>query len=164
MSAEQSPPRVCICQPDSQACIEFLAAANASKSLHRPWVSAPLDEEEFAGYIQRSQRSDSAFYWIRRRDNNRLAGVIHLSQMFHGFFCSAYAGFYSFTGQDGRGFMTEGLKLVLREAFGPLGLHRVEANIQPGNARSIALVKRVGFIKEGFSPNYLRINEEWRDH
>ncbi|MDI7066159.1 GNAT family protein, partial [Klebsiella pneumoniae] len=49
-------------------------------------------------------------------------------------------------------------------AFSELGLHRLEANIQPRNTASIALVRRVGFKQEGLSPSYLRINGEWRDH
>jgi [ribosomal protein S5]-alanine N-acetyltransferase len=60
--------------------------------------------------------------------------------------------------------MLEGLGLVLRHAFGTLGLHRVEANVQPDNARSIALVEGLGFRREGYSPRYLKIGNRWRDH
>jgi [ribosomal protein S5]-alanine N-acetyltransferase len=56
------------------------------------------------------------------------------------------------------------MHLVLREAFTRLDLHRLEANIQPANARSIALAKRCGFALEGFSPRYLKIGGRWRDH
>ena len=63
-----------------------------------------------------------------------------------------------------RGYMTEALALVLRRAFGPLRLHRVEANIQPGNRASIALVRRAGFRREGLSRRYLKIGGRWRDH
>jgi ribosomal-protein-alanine N-acetyltransferase len=45
-----------------------------------------------------------------------------------------------------------------------LGLHRLEANIQPENLASIGLVRRLGFRREGMPPRYLRINGEWRDH
>jgi ribosomal-protein-alanine N-acetyltransferase len=60
--------------------------------------------------------------------------------------------------------MTDALKLMLRHAFGKLKLHRLEANIQPGNAASIALVRRAGFVREGFSRKYLKIGGKWRDH
>jgi ribosomal-protein-alanine N-acetyltransferase len=60
--------------------------------------------------------------------------------------------------------MTEGLRLVLRHAFADMKLHRSEANIQPENVRSIHLIKRCGFIREGYSPRYLKVNNRWRDH
>lgn len=65
---------------------------------------------------------------------------------------------------DSPAYMTEALALVLRQAFGPLRLHRVEADIQPGNRASIALVRRAGFRREGLSRRYLKIGGRWRDH
>jgi [ribosomal protein S5]-alanine N-acetyltransferase len=64
----------------------------------------------------------------------------------------------------GQGYMTEAMRLLLREAFSGLDLHRIEANIQPGNKPSIALAKRCGFELEGFSPRYLKVGGRWRDH
>ena len=60
--------------------------------------------------------------------------------------------------------MREGMQLTLRFAFNELRLHRVEANIQPANKKSLALAKRSGFRREGFSPRYLKIGGRWRDH
>ena len=60
--------------------------------------------------------------------------------------------------------MREAIELVLREAFLNLRLHRIEANIQPGNHASIALARGAGFSREGFSPRYLKIGGRWRDH
>lgn len=60
--------------------------------------------------------------------------------------------------------MTQGVARVCRHAFEELGLYRLEANIQSENSTSLALIKRVGFHKEGFSPRYLKIAGEWRDH
>jgi len=60
--------------------------------------------------------------------------------------------------------MRAGIELVVQVAFGNLGLHRIEANIQPGNKASIALAQSAGFRREGFSPRYLKISGRWRDH
>ena len=87
-----------------------------------------------------------------------------MSQIFLGNFRNAYLGYSAFVPFAGQGYMTEALRLVLGEAFGPLGLHRLEANIQPENRSSIALVRRCGFEREGFSPRYLKVGGRWRDH
>ena len=60
--------------------------------------------------------------------------------------------------------MAEALQLAMRHAFRVLKLHRMEANIQPTNRPSIALVKRLGFRLEGYSRRYLKISGRWRDH
>jgi ribosomal-protein-alanine N-acetyltransferase len=102
-------------------------------------------------------------YFVRT-ENGELAGVINISQIVRGNFCSAYLGYYSFVPHNGHGYMKRGLAAVLREAFSRHGLHRLEANIQPGNSESRALVQRAGFRLEGFSPRYLKIGGRWRDH
>ena len=99
-----------------------------------------------------------------REEDGAIAGVYNIGQIFYGPLCSAYLGYYAFAPFAGQGYMREGLQLVLRHAFGPLGLHRLEANIQPENAPSIALVAGAGFRLEGLSPRYLKIAGRWRDH
>ena len=81
-----------------------------------------------------------------------------------GYFQSAYLGYYASARHAGKGLMGEAMALVLDHAFGPLALHRLEANIQPGNAPSIALARGAGFRLEGYSPRYLLIGGRWRDH
>jgi ribosomal-protein-alanine N-acetyltransferase len=60
--------------------------------------------------------------------------------------------------------MYEGTQLVLHHAFRKLKLHRLEANIQPGNHASIALARKCGFVREGYSRRYLKIYGRWKDH
>jgi ribosomal-protein-alanine N-acetyltransferase len=60
--------------------------------------------------------------------------------------------------------MTEALVLLLDAAYRDVGLHRVEANVQPTNVRSLALVERVGFVREGYSCRYVKVGGRWRDH
>jgi ribosomal-protein-alanine N-acetyltransferase len=64
----------------------------------------------------------------------------------------------------GQGWMTEAVRLVLGVAFGPLRLHRVQANAMPRNAGSLRVLEKNGFRREGFSPRYLCINGVWEDH
>ena len=93
-----------------------------------------------------------------------MTGVIHINEPVMGVFRSGYLGFYAFGGFERQGYMTDGLALVLDRAFGALGFHRLEANVQPANAASTALIRRLGFRHEGFSPRYLFIDGDWRDH
>lgn len=60
--------------------------------------------------------------------------------------------------------MTQAVRMAVAHGFARLGLHRVEANIRPENLRSLALAQRVGFSREGYSPRYLLIDGQWRDH
>ena len=143
---------------------EFLRLARASKKLHRSHVFAPATPAAFREYLSRMRRADAKAFLVCRTEDDAIAGVVNVSQIFMGSFRSAYLGYYAFTPHAGSGLMTEGMRLVLRHAFGSMGLHRLEANIQPGNERSIALVERCGFRREGFSRRYLKIAGRWRDH
>ena len=143
---------------------EFLQVMLGSRRLHHPWLQPPLTEAGFRLYLARMERDDHAGFLLCRRDDHAIAGVVNLNNLVHGAFLSASLGYYSVAGQTGQGFMTQGLDQVMRVAFRAMGLHRVEANIQPGNTRSIALVRRLGFRREGFSPAYLYIDGGWRDH
>jgi [ribosomal protein S5]-alanine N-acetyltransferase len=143
---------------------DFLAMTRASRSYHRPWAHPALDPTGFAELLSRAARSDVEAMLVRRIDDDALVGVFVLSQIFRANFGSAYLGYYGSALQAGQGYMSEGLALTLDQAFGPLALHRVEANIQPENTASLRLVERAGFRREGYSPRYLKIAGRWRDH
>jgi ribosomal-protein-alanine N-acetyltransferase len=143
---------------------EFVRRVRASRSLHRPWAHPPETPEGFRELLANAAAPTEALFLIVGAEEGAIAGYARLSQIFLGGFRSAYLGYAAFSGFEGRGYMTAGLRLVLREAFGPIGLHRVEANVQPGNERSIALVERLGFRREGYSSRYLKIGGRWRDH
>ncbi len=143
---------------------DFLAAVANSRRLHRPWVSPPCDGARFATLLDARQGPTGLGFVLRTADSGALAGYLELTQIVRGMFQSAYLGYYAFEGHQGRGLMREGLLLLARRAFGPMKLHRMEANVQPGNVASIALVKTCGFRKEGYSPKYLKIRGRWCDH
>jgi ribosomal-protein-alanine N-acetyltransferase len=99
-----------------------------------------------------------------RASSGKLVGVINISEIVRGIFHSGYLGYYMFEPYQRQGFMVAGLSTAIGRAFRVLGLHRLEANIQPKNRASTALVKRLGFRREGYSPRYLKIGGRWKDH
>jgi ribosomal-protein-alanine N-acetyltransferase len=143
---------------------EFTALMRSSRGLHQPWSFPPVRTDEFTALVERARSDDFELLLLCRREDGCIIGFFNLSQIFRGPFLNAYLGYAVGEPYAGEGYMSEGIELVLRHAFGNLGLHRLEANIQPGNDRSIALAKRAGFRLEGFSPRYLKIDGRWRDH
>ena len=141
----------------------FLEAVHRSRWFHRGLVSPPRDRRLYRAYLERFRRPSHEGYFVCLPDGE-LAGVVNVSEIVRGIFQSAYLGFYALAPHEGRGHMSAGLGLVLAGAFTKSRLHRLEANIQPTNLRSIALVKRLGFRLEGLSRRYLRISGRWRDH
>jgi len=157
--------RVGIRRPTLADCDEFIALMNASRELHDPWVDLPKTRERYEAYIRaREPRTTDDAFLICDRATGAIAGDINLNCIVRGHFHSVYLGYCVGAPFARRGYMTEGLRLVTRYAFTEMKLHRVEANIQPDNLPSIALVRKCGFKKEGFSPRYLHINGQWRDH
>jgi ribosomal-protein-alanine N-acetyltransferase len=158
--------RVHLRPPQKSDAAAFLAAARASRALHGLWAKAPATRATFDAFVKRygSESKAHAGFLVVRNDNDALVGVYNFSEIVRNAFQSAYLGYYAFTPQAGGGYMTEGLSLALDIAFRKLKLHRVEVNVQPTNRRSLALVARVGFTREGYSRRYVKIAGRWRDH
>jgi ribosomal-protein-alanine N-acetyltransferase len=128
-----------------------------SKHLHEPFVFAPADLDKF---ITQENR-----YLVCDKTHHKIVGTFNISNIIRGWFHSGYLGYEVFSPHQQQGLMYQGLLLIIEEAFTRLNLHRLEANIQADNIASINLVAKAGFIKEGFSKNYLRIGgKEWKDH
>lgn len=156
--------RVSLRPPEETDCAEYIEQARKSEKFHRGLVKMSKTPEGFANFLTRSQSEVNACFLIIRAEDNAIAGMINLSQIFYGPFCAAYLGYWLCAGFTGQGLMAEAVELILRHAFKDLKLHRLEANIQPDNQPSIKVVKRAGFTKEGFSRRYLKVGGRWCDH
>jgi [ribosomal protein S5]-alanine N-acetyltransferase len=157
-------PRVAIRPPSDADADEFIRRMRASRKLHRGLLTMPTTPAAYERYLARSRLPTNAFFLAHRVEEDAVVGFLNLSEIVRGNFQSAFLGYGAVAEFAGQGYMTEAMRLVLREAFTTLGLHRLEANIQPGNTASIALARRCGFQQEGFSPLYLKVSGRWRDH
>ncbi len=149
---------------------ELLALKRASRELHEPWEPAPPPGQSWYGprafkrMLETTDTPASKRYLICRSDNESVVGVVTLSQIFRGPFDNAIMGYWTGAPCVRKGYGAAGVRLCLARAFGALKLHRVEANVMPTNLASLALVRRVGFREEGYSPKYLQIAGRWEDH
>jgi len=158
---------------------------------------APADEGAYAAAVTRSAQrlsefavpdpynlpaiiaSQSATYRtfmvhaLEPEDGHGLVGRANVANVVRGSFNSATIGYDAYDPYVGKGLFAEGLQLILDLVFGDepqgMGLHRIEANIQPANVRSAGLVRSLGFTHEGFSRDFLNLpgtdgRRTWRDH
>jgi len=156
--------RVYIREPSIADSETFIEKNRKSLSIHRPWVYPMTTPAGYGAYLDRLRESRYEGYFVCRKRDDEIVGAVNLSEIIRGAMNGAFVGYWGYDGFTGKGYMTEGLALVFDQAFGALGLHRLEINIQPVNTDSIALARRLGLRKEGFSPKYLIIGGEWRDH
>jgi ribosomal-protein-alanine N-acetyltransferase len=142
----------------------FIDGVRNSRTLHKGKVSPPGNPKEFRAYLDSLDGQTRIGFLVTLSASDEIVGVINVSEIVRGPFQSAYLGYYAFLPHAERGLMRRGMQKVLHHCFSNLRLHRLEANIQPENHRSIALVKALGFSKEGYSPRYLKVCGRWRDH
>lgn len=143
---------------------EFVGLARASAGLHHPWMSLAASPEQFRAYLERFDHVTTEGFLVCLRDTGAIAGMVNINSIIRGRFQNGSLGYAAFAPAAGRGYMTEGLGLVVRYGFEGLRLHRLDAQIQPGNLASLRLVRRLGFRNEGYSPDLLFIDGAWRGH
>ena len=160
----KSGPRVSLRAPRPSDAREFVALARDSRAFHHGLVSPPTTVETFRSYLERRKGPDAVCLFIVRREDQALLGAIEFTQIVRGLFQSAYLGYFLGARFQEQGYMSEALGLAVGFAFRELGLHRIEANVQPSNEKSRRLLNRLGFTREGFSRRYLKIASRWRDH
>jgi len=158
------PTRVVLEPPRPADEAALLEMNRASLEFHRGRAFTPTTHEHYARYLAACRQPNFLGLLVKRRADGAVVGAVELSQIVLGVFRSAYLGYYLGAAYAGQGLMTEAIALTLNHAFTTMGLHRVEANIQPDNAASLALVAKLGFVREGYSRRYLKIRGRWRDH
>jgi ribosomal-protein-alanine N-acetyltransferase len=140
-----------------------------------PWNPLPRSDEDPTSLTEvtssvLAQRRDwklgraFSFLVTSRAEPSRLLGKIALTGILRGAFHGAYLGYWIDVDHQGAGICTEGIRAVLDFAFGPAGLHRVQAAIMPSNPKSLRVIEKLGFRREGYAERYLHIAGKWEDH
>lgn len=141
----------------------------------RPWNPAPPPGEDPSSITELSksvlrQRRDwkhgySFALMVAKRDRpDRFIGKIALNGVMRGAMHGAYLGYWMAADEQGQGLATEAIGAVLDFAFGVAGLHRIQAAIMPRNERSLRVIEKLGFRREGYAERYLQIAGKWEDH
>jgi ribosomal-protein-alanine N-acetyltransferase len=154
---------------DIPALLDYLAAERRD---HARWTPRRPHEDSAAHWRKalRDREKDrkagrSLFLFLfRKGDPVAIVGHASLSNVVRGAFQACHLGYALRKGHEGQGLMTEALRAVLRHAFGPMNLHRVMANHMPSNRRSAAVLRRLGFRREGLAREYLHIDGRWEPH
>ena len=114
--------------------------------------------------VEEAFRRDRSCLLFVFDQESALIGMISLSELVRGAFQACYLGYLLDERSQGKGFMSEALRLVIDFAFRDWQIHRLMANYMPTNEKSGRLLRRLGFAVEGYARDYLFINGEWRDH
>ncbi|NLH81716.1 MAG: GNAT family N-acetyltransferase, partial [Phyllobacteriaceae bacterium] len=164
--------RVLLRGPDRADFEVWRALRTASRAFLEPWE--PLwasDDLVLAAFRRRLARWSEEIgdgvtlpFFVFARDGGALLGGVTLSQVRRGVTQTGTVGYWMGEPHAGKGFMSEAVGVLARHAFGPFGLHRLEAACLPDNLRSIRLLEKVGFAREGLARAYLCIAGDWRDH
>lgn len=168
-------PRLMLRPPRTTDVTEIRRLLRANHEHLKPWNPAPPPGEdpssitEVSKTVLRQRREwkhgrGFVFMVAEREHPTALIGKIALSGIMRGAMYGAYLGYWMSSDTQGRGYVTEALAAVLDFGFGPAGLHRVQAAIMPRNARSLRVIEKLGFRKEGYAERYLQIAGKWEDH
>jgi ribosomal-protein-alanine N-acetyltransferase len=157
--------RVLIRPPELGDCVAFVAAVRRSRAFLRGWITLKAGTPAaYRKFLKRLAAHSHHGFLVIHRESGDLVGMIALGNIIRGNFKGCIVGYNAFLPHAGKGFMREGMRLVLRHAFRKLKLHRVEADIQPHNRRSRALARACGFVCEGLSRRMVKVAGRWRDH
>lgn len=112
-----------------------------------------------------SREKDEGYFWgVFLKESDALIGIVSLTEVVRGPLQSCWLGYSLDRAQNGRGYTTAAVRLVIDYTFRILQIHRIEAGVMPHNAASIRVLEKTGFHQEGLSKKNVLINGKWEDH
>jgi ribosomal-protein-alanine N-acetyltransferase len=164
--------RVMLRMPVASDYREWAKLRGESRAFLEPWepswapdeLEKPAWRYRFKRYREDFSRGTAIAFFIFDRKSGALLGGVTLGNIRHGVSKSGHVGYWIGEKHAGQGYMVEALRLLARHAFENMRLHRIEAACIPGNRRSIRVLEKAGFTREGLLRSYLKINGGWQDH
>ncbi|WP_113930066.1 GNAT family protein [Bacillus sp. P14.5] len=135
-------------------------------SMRRPsgFYTEKAQEERIRKFRRDKENDEGYNFGIYQKRENKLVGTINLFQVLRGSLQSAFIGYFMDRKQNGKGYTSEAVTMLVRYGFEDLNLHRIEAGVMPHNAASIRVLEKAGFHKEGLARKSVNINGKWEDH
>jgi ribosomal-protein-alanine N-acetyltransferase len=143
---------------------EFVERARQSLEFHQEWIKVPTDPEAFCRYLDKFDGDDATCFVVCDQDTDTIVGFVSLTGIEREPYHRGRLGYGVFRPYVRMGYTQAALEYVIRHAFEDIGLHRLEADIQPENDASKQLIMKMGFSCEGISPGFIQIKGNWRDH
>ncbi len=164
--------RIVLRVPQMADWLAWASLRDESRRFLSPWEPTwPADDLTRPAFKRRVKRYHREFrdevglpLFLVRHDDDQLIGGLTLSNIRRGVTQSCSLGYWMGERFAGQGYMSEAVRLVIPHVFETMKLHRLEAATMPTNQRSIALLEKAGFQREGFARQYLFIDGHWRDH
>ncbi|TCP65799.1 GNAT family N-acetyltransferase [Baia soyae] len=128
------------------------------------YYSLEAQTKQIADAIKSFENDNGYTFGVFLNSDHTLIGRVSLSAVSRGPFQNAYLGYYLDQQVNGKGYMTEAIKLILQYCFEEISLHRIQAGVMPKNTASIRVLEKSGFRREGLAERYLQINGQWEDH
>jgi ribosomal-protein-alanine N-acetyltransferase len=168
-------PRLVLRPPRTGDVAEIRRVLRANHEHLRPWNPAPPPGEDPSSITEvsksvvrhrRDWKHGAGFVFMAspREREARIVAKVALNGIMRGAMHGAYLGYWIAEDSQGQGLVTEAIAAVLDFAFGMAGLHRIQAAIMPSNARSLRVIEKLGFRREGYAVRYLQIAGKWEDH
>jgi ribosomal-protein-alanine N-acetyltransferase len=170
VSVRLDTPRLVLREPEDSDAPALLAYGTRNEERFARWE--PERAEDLAHHLRwvRWRRAESAaqralgLVALDRAVPGALAGIVNLYDIKGSATYTAMLGYSIDGAYEGKGIAREAVGAVIAHAFDTLNLHRVTANYHPANERSGALLRRLGFVVEGYARDQLYLRGTWRDH
>ena len=170
MNLRLDTPRLVLREPEDSDAPALLAYATRNETRFARWEPDHVDELAHHVRWVRWRREESAaqhglgLLALDRGVPDALVAIVNLYGITGNASYSAMLGYSLDGAYEGKGFAREAIGAVIAHAFGNLNLHRLSANYHPANERSGALLRRLGFVVEGYARDMLYLRGTWRDH